>query len=413
VAAELLIRPGRNDHLVLQDLLAPGGAAVLLPSNRPLVSRLVLDAHLALRRPDLSDAAAAAGTGVLIDPLTPLWQGDLRPEDPWSKLSFGVAERLSPSDFSTDRRDAVVASVVDFQLGHGATAIIPPYTYSQSPLDPWFEITLGFIRATARYMRHEGIHLPLVPVFCAQLKGFGRERTWRVGVDRFVHVALDVGPQLIALCLSPTGGPRDSYEKILRLFLAGRRLKSTGSRVVGWRQGIYGPALVAAGLDGYETGIGTREQSNLAGMISSRKPKPAGAKRRASGGLPGVYLEPLGRSVPSPIAETLLGSRAMRPKVMCDDERCCPDGAGSTLDHRAAHAVRTRARQLAELDAQPAPWRLHQIAKSARSAAGLAAQANRVLAEAGLKDRLHGEAMQALAQVAEFLGQSDSTLRAA
>src|SRR5437588_328542 len=98
------------------------------------------------------------------------------------------------------------------------------------------------------------------------------------------------------------------------------------------------------GLDGYETGIGTREQSNVAGMISSRKPKPAGKKRKGSGGLPGVYLEPLGRSVPSPIAETLLGSRAMRPKVMCDDERCCPDGAGSTLDHRAPHAVRTRAR---------------------------------------------------------------------
>ena len=68
---------------------------------------------------------------------------------------------------------------------------------------------------------------------------------------------------------------------------------------------------------------------------------------------------------------------------------------------------------IGELDAQPAPWRLHQIAKSARSAAGLAVQANKVLAEAGLKDRLHGEAMQALAQVAEFLGQSDSTLRAA
>jgi hypothetical protein len=412
VPAELLIRPGRNDHLVLQDLLAPGGAAVLLP-NRPLVSRLVLDAHLARRRPDLPEAAAAAGTGVLIDPLTPLWQGELRPEDPWSKLSFGEARGLSPSDFAHDRRDAVVASVVDFQLAHGATAIIPPYTYAQSPLDPWFEIALDFIRRTARYMRNEGVHLPLVPVLCAQLKGFGRERTWRLGADRFLHVALDVGPQLIALCLSPTGGPRDSYGKILRLFLTARRFKSTGCRVVAWRQGIYGPALVAAGLDGYETGIGTREQSNVAGMISSRKPKPAGKKRRGSGGLPGVYLEPLGRSVPSPIAETLLGSRAMRPKVMCDDERCCPDGAGSTLDHRAPHAVRTRARQLAELDAQPAPWRLHQIVKSARSAAALAAQANRVLAEAGFPDRLRAEAMQSLAQVAEFLGQSDATSRAA
>ena len=182
--------------------------------------------------------------------------------------------------------------------------------------------------------------------------------------------------------------------------------------MIAWRQGIYGRALVAAGLDGYETGIGTREQSNIAAVIASRKP-PKHPAPRTTGGLPGVYLEPLGRSVSSKVAETLLGTRAMRPKVMCDDDRCCPDGAGSTLDHRAAHAVRTRARQLFALEALPGPWRLHQIAKDARAAAALAVQANRVLAETPLSDRIHPDGMDALARVAEFLGERDSHERAA
>ena len=46
MVAELLIRPGVNDHQVVADLLAPGGASVSLPTGRPVINRLVLDAHV-------------------------------------------------------------------------------------------------------------------------------------------------------------------------------------------------------------------------------------------------------------------------------------------------------------------------------------------------------------------------------
>ena len=71
---ELLIRPGANDHEVIRDLLTPGAGAVLLPGARPLIDRLVLDAHVAKARPDFSEAAGHAGVPVLIDPLTVFWQ---------------------------------------------------------------------------------------------------------------------------------------------------------------------------------------------------------------------------------------------------------------------------------------------------------------------------------------------------
>ena len=134
-------------------------------------------------------------------------------------------------------------------------------------------------------MSRNGISLPVVPILCARLKSFGPEKSWRTGLDRFAAAALDLGPEAIGLCLSPAGSLRDdSYNKVLRLFAATRRLKQTGTRVIAWRQGIYGPGLVAAGIDGYETGIGTRERANVASAITARsRPSPEGSPPGAPG----------------------------------------------------------------------------------------------------------------------------------
>jgi hypothetical protein len=412
--SELLIRPGPNDHKVIQDLLAPGGAAVFLPRARPLIDRLVLDAQVASARPEFADAANAVGVSVLVDPLTPFWQGELREQDKWAQLPFGREEKLDAIDLANPFvRETLVAEVVSFQVEQGATAIIPPYPYVLSPADPFFELALDFLRATARYMAREGLALPLVPVLCAQLKGFGSERAWGDGIDKFASAALDLGPEAIGICLSPAGTGNDSYNKVLRLFAASRRIKLSGARVIAWRQGIYGPGLVAAGLDGYETGIGTRELCNVSSSIASRKP-PKPGKKPGGGGLPGIYLEPLHRSVSTRVGETLLGNRSMRPKLMCDDERCCPDGAVSTLDQRRQHAVRTRARELAAIEGQPhASWRLHQIAKDARAAADLAVQANDVLRLAGIPEKIGTTSYESLARVAEFIRETASEMEAA
>lgn len=410
---ELLIRPGINDHGVIQDLLSPGGAAVFLPGARPLIDRLVIDAHVASSRPQFADAASGVGVPVLVDPLTPLWQGEVREQDKWSLLPFGRSSRLVPADFNQFAIEQLTAQTVSYQAERGATAIIPPYVYATSPIDPFFKIALDFLRSTARYMSKAGLALPVVPIFCAQLKGFGAEKAWVDGIDRFTKSALDLGPEAIAVCLSPSGGAGDSYSKVLRLFATVRRVKQSGVRVIAWRQGIYGLGLVGAGADGYETGIGTRERTDVSAVINSRKPPKPGKKR--TGGAPlGIYLEPLHRSFSSAVGETLLGHRGMRPKVMCDDERCCPNGAASTLDQRRQHAVRTRARELAALEGQPhMSWRLHQIAQDARTAGQLAIQANEVLKDAGIEQQIGTSGYQSLAQVADFLRASVVDERAA
>ncbi len=94
----------------------------------------------------------------------------------------------------------------------------------------------------------------------------------------------------------------------------------------------------------------------------------------------------------------------LRPKLMCDDEGCCPNGVTSTLDHAREHAVRTRARVLADLDAMPERrWRLHRISQQAATAVVLAAQANHVLEENGVKFTVRTTGMESLARLAEYL----------
>lgn len=405
--AELLIRAAMNDHLVVSDLLAPV-TGPRIDRRRPPIAQLVADAHVASARSTLADFARGAGVPYLVDPDTPFLQSAVATDDRWAQLPFAQADPVEPDSIDPAR---LVAEVVEFQLDKGATTIIPPYFYAQSPTDPWFVLSLRMLDETAEYLRDNEIRLPVLPVLCAQLQSFGNHVLWSTGLDRFTARARGIESSSIALCFSPAGAGQDGYGKVRRLFDAARHAKSSGLRVVAWRQGVYGPGLVAAGIDGYECGIGTGEQTDVSRRQSSRRPREDGA--HGGGGGAGIFIETLGRSVPRPVGQVLFGNTAMRPKVMCDDEGCCPS-VTATLDKPREHAVRTRARLLTTITDQPAArWRLNHIAREAAQAATLAAQANRVLESGGVKERIKTRSLEALAQVTTELAEREATGRTA
>jgi hypothetical protein len=413
VASELLVRVGHNDQDVIADLLAPGGASIYLPDDRPIIDRLVVDAHLALDHPRFAEAAVDVGTPVLVDPLTPLLQGEVRPDDAWARLPFGQNEIMRAADLNSPfAREQLVQRVVDFEVENGATAIIPPYPYVTGLRDPWFEHAIDLLRRTARYMRSNGVNFPLVPVLTVSAQGFAHRRTWADGLKRYADVAVGLGSQAIALSLSPIKA-KDGYDKVLRIFLAYdymRRL--TSLPIIGWRQGFLGPGLVAAGLTGYETGAATSEFCDMARTVRSRQPRKDG-KKGGGGGL-GIYVEPLGRTVPPAAANVLFDHDQFRAKVMCGDQRCCPAGITSTKEHRREHAVRTRARALAALDALPHPtWRLHQVSKDSQAAITVATQANRILEASDVDMTLATEGYQSVAAVADYFRTHELGLEAA
>jgi hypothetical protein len=409
--SELAIRPAMNDNQVIADLLAPGGAAIDVGRRRPIIGRLVADAHVAAKRRDLADAARGAGIPFVVDPLTHLLQGELRADDPWAKLPFGRAELVASGSF--DAANDFVKGVVSFELEHEATAVVAPYAYVAGPDDPWFEVGLRWLHETRAFMDASGVAVPMIAVLCGQLLGLGAERSWPETLDRFHSEAGAAGASAIAICLSPAGNGKDSYAKVMRLFRAAQHMRDISDvPVYVWRQGFFGPGLVGAGLDGYETGIGIGEQSNLKSNIASRKP-PRPGQPPGRGGSAGIYLEPLGRSIKKSAAQIVLANVSMRAKLMCSDEQCCPQGVASTLDHYREHAVRSRARELAALDALPArTWRLNQIATKAEGALSLAVQTNKLLEEVDEDFRVGTVGIDSLQRVAEELRLSEGEGRA-
>jgi len=403
--AELLIRAGHADHLVIGDLLTPGGAVVL----RPPVDRLVADAQTAARLPCLAESAHLAGVPYLVDPLTPLLQGPTDPGDAWVKrVGFGEANAIAVQDFTATRIDRLAGEVIEFELEQRATAILPPYLYADGPEDPAFTVSLRLLLATRSHMSKSNVNLPLIPLFCGGWQRFAHPDAWGAGIDRFLANALDVGPQSLAMCLTPVGKPSDSYAKTARIFLTARRFRASGVPTLAWHQGMFGPGLVAAGLDGYETGACTREKSDVRAQITRKKPKADGTS--SGGPAPQmVYLEGLGRSVTVEVARALLGDLDTRARLICDDESCCPHGVDSMLDARVRHAINARAQRMRDLNSMPEPaWRLHQITKDAEQAVRTTRRAALVLRRTGVSANLDTAAQESLARIAEHLRNQDA-----
>lgn len=380
MASELLIRPGREDHVVLGELLDQAGPGV---GRRAVpMSRIVVDAHHVPHRPEYAELAQRAGLPFLIDPLTYLWQSPVRADHDWAQLPFGQAAPVSATTLADPfERERLAISAADFQLQNGASAIIPAYPYVSDVSDPWFEVALDLVELTASYLEHQGLGVPLVPILCFKLQSFSTQTGLALGIDRFVEVCKKYDIAVASLCPTPAGASKDSADKVRQLFRVAERASEQLSRVVAWRQGGLGPALVAAGLAGYETGLGTGEQMNVPSRQSQFKPKPPRSGSGDGGGNDFVYVQLLQRSVRKRVAAILLKDAALGPKFMCDEPSCCATRSATIGNNRRQHVVRSRHRHLRELDRLPQKeWKLHQISMEADRASTLAAQANRLLA---------------------------------
>lgn len=408
--ADLLVRASWGDHKVVSDLLAGATPIHLVGAKAMPIDQLVADAHVAEAKPVLAELAQSAGIPFLVDPLTPHLQSGVAPGDRWGRLPFARSKATPPGAVDVA---GLVEQVVTFQLEKGATIVIPPYFYASSPEDPWFTLSLQAIGETAKFMEHNTIRLSVLPIVCGRLQSFGNSATWDQGVDQFVRWAHNNGATSAAILMSPAGETTDHYGKVRRLFDTARRMQASGLRVFAWRQGVYGPGLVAAGLAGYECGMGTGEKSDVAGQQARRRKARDPNVKQQGGPAPGVFLETLGRSVVPRVAETLFSNTAMRARIICDQETCCAIPA-DTLNHPRHHAVRSRARFLMKLDSMSAPeFRLGQVSREAASAKIVAVQANGVLDGSGFKDHIGSNYLEAIEQVCSDIARSIGRPRSA
>jgi hypothetical protein len=403
--SELLIRPSLNDHKVVGALLTPRGPVRRI---RPVVNRLVLDAPVAVAQPALASMARDSGTPVLVDPLTYLLQSDVDPTDSWVKrVPFAAA---GPVDASTwlqpSRLTGLVESCVNFQLSHGATGIIAPYPLVTD--DPaWLEASRRAIAETRKYLTRAGLQHPLVPVLCLARPRATAGSTWQARLKALGQAAHDADAASVALAVSGTGSAKDGHDAVHCLLTSIRQLRAFDLEVIAWRQGGLGLACVAVGAVGYECGIGMREHCDIKALQRTRRPK-SGQKPAGGGASAGVYVDVMGRSLPRPIAKILSQDVQLRPRLLCTDTDCCPEGLTSTLIDPRRHDVLARSRSLATLDGMPSgQWQLNAIARDAERGAMFADLATRTLRDAGRKETVSAVSLNALAGVADYLRQED------
>ena len=396
--SELIVRPAHNDHRLIEGLLAPTGGVRHL---RPVLNRLVLDAQVAAKQPAFTSAAEASGTPVLIDPLTFFLQGEVRDDDPWRRLPFASRKALVPDELSDrDFQQDLVSRVVEFEVSHGATGVVPPYLLLGD--DPRLLTTSqDLLRGTRAYLDDHHIAHPLLPVIAILVTRQASSRILQEALDVLADEAIDAGATGVALAMSGVGAPDDGADRVHLLLVAIDHLVRRGLSVVAWRQGLLGPCTVAAGAIGYECGIGSRERCDLVSLQRSRRPGPV---RSGSAPPAGVFIQPFGRSIPRPVARVLLEDHALRARLVCDSEQCCPNGVESMLENPRRHAVVARARFLGALDRMPTrEWRLNAVAREAESGAVLSDLASRVLKDQGRQETVNGRALAALTLAADLL----------
>jgi hypothetical protein len=402
---DLLVRAGRSDNRVVEELTAPAVAGVPFGGRRVPLRALVIDAPTVIAQPALREAAEAAGLPLIIDPLTNLLQDEQKPDSGWAALEFADYRPHTAAHYSDDAALAnLVQQTFAFQLNNGASVLVPPYFYAKSPSDPWFRVQLVANRKAAEFLAGERINLQVAPVLAANLRAFGAQRSWATGVDEFLRSLMKLNVRYVPVALSSSRPQHGDTEDRLGAYLATIRHMSASSSVIAWRQGQYGLAAVAAGAAGYQTGPGTDERCDLADFSRSRRPKPPPEPGKGPRMSKRIYLGRFGRSVSGRAAESLLSGGYLRGTLTCADAGCCPDGVSSMKSDWRQHAIRARARELEELQRMPdAAWRLNHVARQAERAADDARAANEILAAANIPERLPEASFRSLTTVADAI----------
>ncbi len=354
---------------LLLHLTGAGADAALIPhaaarqrlGGGTVVHRIVIDAHTAARS-RLAAQARRHGLGLLVDPQTHYFQDHQHPADDWAQLPFATPDQLAPDQLTSGRvPHDLVAATIDFQLQAGATAIIAPYVHIERDDDGWLDAQLHLWDLTRAYLDRNKIRLPTLGLMALGWRLLARP-TWPAVLRPLVTGLQGLECTQIAVAAAKIDCGTTAQQRMASLLHLVPELNRTAP-VLTWQQGLLGPAAVAAGACGYQTGLGWRERCDLRTAQGHRR-----APHGGGGGRP-VYATPLGRSLPPAQVKLLLTDPVTRNALVCPVPECCPTGwPGREID-RLAHTVTSRTRQLAALARIDRPeWRWEYLACEAAHA---------------------------------------------
>lgn len=376
--SELILRGRHNDHRVLEELLSPGGVSL---DHRARLRRVVIEATVA-GQSVFSRAAADASLQLLIDPYTPLVRSRQAPVDAWARLPFAGPQPMTLSDLmASEIRRLFVREVVDFQIQHGATGIIPAYIHLGELGGVESVVQRRLWDDSAQYLRALGLDIPVVPVLSVQRHAVPIQRAgWTQMLGSLVASAhaLSDGPLALALSASDAW---PSSAALHRAIVTWRRAAQLGP-FLAWNCGDLGPLAVAMGATGYETGLCGAERCDVPGRLRARENGGASGPRWV-----GAYVHLLNRSLERRSVEELARLPHLQAELTCPDPDCCPAGAGGIAgSNRRQHSARARLEALTRLDGIGAPhWKLRRLEQQAEDASLLARRLARAAHQRGYR----------------------------
>ena len=331
------LRPGRNDHKVLLQMLVDG-------TN--VGTGLVADPVLRARQADLMSEARRLGVETVLDPRTvdlstPGGVSRSGVTDlPWAgqalhtpQLLAGPAGRmLSHQIAATVKRD-------------GYSAVLAPTHAIDGPSDPWVPIDRNLtdmLRAklNALGLRDVLIYYPLVTRSAALLSTEARERV----VAMLSGLPIDA----VWLRLHPFGTATAGPLALRRYLETCRALHGLRLPLVAEHSGTVGVALLAFGAVGGISRDKLGEHVDLTTML--RAPKPDAKPFTPA---PRVYLHAIGAFVDVDAAAGLFEARGMKTLHGCRNTQCCPRGLARHALEPRRHFIGHRAREVAHLSGVP------------------------------------------------------------
>ncbi len=328
----LYVRPGQNDHVVLQQLILEGRA----PTG------LVFEARRGRRHADLLDVAVDAGLDAVLDPNT---------QEAWSlggRALSGVAEFpwASPADgdetaLQGTAGDDLVESIAHYVKKFGFTSVLTPTHYLAGPSDPEFELDISLARRLRTALNAQGLEdLPLYYPLAMPASSLKDAASRALAVRRLMRLDIDG----LWLRLHPFGTSASGSLALRRYMAICDDFARLQIPLVAERTGTVGVALLAFGaVGGIECGVTLGERFD-GGRLT----------RAAKGGdpyshPPMVYSTPIGQFAEKKAAKELFEVRGTKAALGCRDGTCCRRGPEDMLRDPRRHGLIQRIREVNEI----------------------------------------------------------------
>jgi hypothetical protein len=321
----LYLRPSRNDHRVLSQLLSEGKAAI---------SGIVFDPEYVDTHEEIRTETTQRNLEAILDPRLMELATATGCTERRASLPWGSARPHTLADFSGSAINQTAEAIAAFVVTKGFTAVLAPTHFlEEGSKDPWFQIDRSLVRALRDSLDSHGasnvaVHYPLaLPT--------------RVFFD---------GPQRLALKSSFDGlgidgvwlrvhpfGSHSGHLTLQRYIAACRDLHSLSLPLVAERTGSIGLPLLAFGaVGGIESGVSSGERFDFSRLTRKRSSNGGFAPHQR------VYFASLGAFLTRDRAEAFLQNRTVRANFACTDTACCRRGAADMIAEPRRHFVLTR-----------------------------------------------------------------------